>query len=310
MAFYGQNDAPIIYPITYDVYNQYYTTPIVQYPQLVQPVQQQYQPQYPQQQYPQQQPPPPPEYAQAQYPQQQQISIDISKPVELSSRRKKSRFFDFKNIHMQTLIKIITNFVFLVIKIAQIVIPCLLSVFIPQWCPIEGSYTTPHECTSEENFEYLTSYNLGVVIYNFLFLGFMLFHFCLVWDRDKYICKHFATNENVTPVFMTNEITHYPELGDKINTKNKVVYITSCLGFLLALINTIISGILVFHYYFDGEVHTVAVFFMYAIIPFCTLYDSYHCSGVGLDKKEVLSILETENVSFNVVHADYIKERK
>jgi hypothetical protein len=81
--------------------------------------------------------------------------------------------------------EIIQSYLISILEAYKVFLACLLSIFVPQYCP-----ETKTTCTLSENFSNLTMYNEFVIVFNFLTLGAFLYLYFIQNRRETYLITH------------------------------------------------------------------------------------------------------------------------
>lgn len=137
-------------------------------------------------------------------------------------------------------VKWLVYFITLGADLFKLSMASMLSVFVPQLCPGNDSddggtdnctdIKTPHDCSFEENFRCLTSFNQFVLTWNFLSFGVLLLHYHLVWRRERFMIGHFNETLLHGRLALKNELHHYPTLQILLHKYNRRVFNTSLLA--------------------------------------------------------------------------------
>lgn len=208
-------------------------------------------------------------------------------------------------------------------ELFKITMSCLLSVFVPQSC--NGS-----TCSIDQNFSDLSAFNLFVIIYNFMTLGFFIILYIIEVHRETWLIQHLEKDPGISEsnLFdgenfqsesggLVSFKVAYPKLHAELESLNtRYLNIYNIITFFY-ITNSVFSGVLVFYYYYL-DYRTVTGFF--TNIMLCS---SKIRSGRGVatqaftDKlipngqqtKKVrniaISYYNTQFVAFNIVDPDY-----
>jgi len=189
----------------------------------------------------------------------------------------------------------------------KIVLACLLSVFVPQLCP-----ETQQTCTFRENFSNLSDYNILVIVINFLCLAFFLRLSYRQNKRETYLITHLdASREYAVSAFETNSAS-FPNVVIRVKQHNRNVIQAARQAAFVFVINTILSAVLVCHFYYDGfrTVTTLItnvllvsgqLFNVWSVLTECTCTE-----GVEL----ALSTYQTTPIGYNVLDKDYVERKR
>lgn len=189
----------------------------------------------------------------------------------------------------------------------KIVLACLLSVFVPQLCP-----ETNQTCTFQENFSNLSAYNTAVIVINFLCLAFFMRLSYRQSKRETYLITHLdASREFAVSAFVSNA-TSFPNVVIRVKQHNRSVIQAARQAACVFVLNTILSAVLVCHFYYDGfrTVTTLItnvllvsgqLFNVWSVLTECTCTE-----GVEL----ALSTYQTTPIGYNVLDKDYVERKR
>jgi len=135
-------------------------------------------------------------------------------------------------------------------EIFKILMACLLSILVPQNC--DG-----HVCSTIENLTDLDKFNTIVVIYNFITVGIFFSSYIFEMNREYWIIQTFDHDNTIPGNNLKQIIRKYPRIERRLKTLNNWYYIFSILLYFFIISNFILSGILVFNYYYNYQTVTV-----------------------------------------------------
>jgi hypothetical protein len=139
----------------------------------------------------------------------------------------------------------------MVIELFQIAMACLLSIFVPQMCK-------DHLCTAQENFEDLTAFNVGVIIFNFITLFIFLVVYLYEIRREWWLIANFDVDPTVADTNLKGSLAKFPDIESKWATISHVYFWMYTALYVFIMTNLIISAILVIRfYYYDYRTITV-----------------------------------------------------
>jgi len=210
----------------------------------------------------------------------------------------------------------------------------MLAVFVPQKCPglhpddcltdspadpslcpgvgqdpeVVGCTTEKfsHDCTFEENFICLTELNKFVLAWNFISLAVLIFHYFLVWRRERFIIHNFKETLTVGRLHVRDIIVQYPTIRLRLRNFNSLVFKTSVVAMLLQVVNVISSGVLCFVYYNDGY-KTFTTFFTNLMLISLVLWNCLQAAYIGLKHELAYSCVAFEPISYNAVGPNEVK---
>jgi len=153
----------------------------------------------------------------------------------------------------------------LLAEIFKIVMSCLLSIFVPQYCAADPTSSDPslqqsHACSPQENVTNLTSFNKFVLAWNFVTLFIVLVHYRFVWERERFLITFLDEDNKVPEDNLAQVWKDFPNLFQQFNFFNSRMLLTALLGVVFMTVNIIVSGVLVFRDYFYNY-STATVFF-------------------------------------------------
>lgn len=215
--------------------------------------------------------------------------------------------------------KLFTDTIALIIDMFRLAMASLLSVFVPQTCPgaidaeKEGYFgctreVIAHDCTFTENFICLTTFNKMVLSWNFICLGVLVFHYFLVWRREKFLIKHFRETLTVGRLNIRDVIHDYPGLERKLVKYNKWVLYISVFSIGLQLVNMVVSGILVMGFYNNGY-KSFTTYFTNLLVIGLVLHMCLSAAWIGLKHELAYSCVAIEPISYNSVGPNAVKGR-
>lgn len=245
-----------------------------------------------------------------------------------SYKRFKEFYSDQDN---QQKISVFTNFVS---ESFKVVLASLLCVFIPQGCSVEtdshsilgsifGSSSNQmkqlqgsqymnetiidfHVCTLTENFTDLIDFNVFVLAFNFVTLGYFIYLYWVELRRESWMIKHLEYNDSKNE----NEIVFlkdtYPEVIERLNIFNKQYMRAYTILQYIYIINFLVSAVLVLHfYYYDYRTATTLV--TNFILLSNKIRVGKKISRESFNKEYAYSFFNTKNLSFNEIDPDYAK---
>lgn len=181
----------------------------------------------------------------------------------------------------------------------KILMATLLCIFVPQKCE-------ERECTLDDNFTELSAYNMIVLIFNFITLGAFVGFYGVEYYRENWCIEHLDTDDKKPLTNLRDEIESYPEFKEKINYIDFVYHAYSRVLLVFNVINFIMSGILIYAYYYFGF-KSVTVMITYFLLIIDKLVFSYKMSKKSYEELFLHSAYMTGPIYFNVIDADYKK---
>lgn len=203
----------------------------------------------------------------------------------------------------------------------KILMASMLSVFIPQGCPqngtnndlfieyfpdkpvpdyINGTYTETAVCTFKDNFTDLIDYNSFVLAFNFITLCYFIYLYWIELRRERWMISHFDYDKEKPDENILTLKIDYPDIMEKLQKYNYKYMLTYKYLHILYIANFLFSAILVLYfYYLDFRTITALI----TNTALCTnkirvgrnvAYTSYH-------NEHAFSFYNTKNISFNVI---------
>ena len=194
---------------------------------------------------------------------------------------------------------------FSIIEGVKVAMATLLSIFVPQYC--EESGTT---CTLAENFSNLSTFNEGVIVWNFLTLGLFCVLSYVQNKREAYFISHLDENhEQPYNSFMKN-CKSYPKIVRRVKQHNDRLYLCSYLVVVSFIINIILSSILVFYFFYDGF-RTATTLLANVLLVSNKLYAYWDvCTKCRQARMLALSTVKLIPASFNCIDGEYVAPTK
>jgi len=112
-------------------------------------------------------------------------------------------------------------------------------------------------------------------------LAVLIFHYFLVWRRERFIIHNFKETLTVGRLHVRDIIVQYPTIRLRLRNFNSLVFKTSVVGLLLQVVNVISSGVLCFVYYNDGY-KTFTTFFTNLMLISLVLWNCLQAAYIGL----------------------------
>jgi hypothetical protein len=201
----------------------------------------------------------------------------------------------------------LTSYATSVIESYKVLMACLLSVFVPQYCP-----ETKATCTMSENFTGLDAYNTFVLVFNFLTLGSFVYLYVCQNRRETYLINHLDSDTNEAITSLSKHCVNYPKILSRVIEHNNLVLKLTLGTTLLFSMNTVFSAILVVHYFYDG-VRTATTLISSVLLVCSKLYSLYTIMRECTSQKETPLALSTFMMypkGFNVIDEDYKQTTK
>jgi hypothetical protein len=186
------------------------------------------------------------------------------------------------------------------IESTKILMACLLSIFVPQYC--EDTQAT---CTLSQNFSNLTPFNEFVIFTNFLTLGVFIYLIYIQNKREIYFINHLDNSKDYSYNSLEQNIIKYPKILNRVKQYNKKIQNITYTTIILFSFNLLFSCILIFYYFYDGF-RSVSTMLSNVLLVTNKLYTLYTiCRECNSYKPLALSTINHNYVSYNIVDEEY-----
>ena len=205
---------------------------------------------------------------------------------------------------------------FLLVAAFSSIFGAMLAVFVPQVCinTVSGvSLTTGNttsiavttDCTLAQNvYIDISPFNAFALALNFLSLGLILFGYGFEFLRERFIVLKFDVNYDMPADYLEKKEFaegKATELKAALLGWNKVYNGLFVAIALVSLINTIVSGVLVFSTEYYAGYRTVTTYVTNVLFLLTRLSNSIMLSSSSASEPRAQSINLVENLNFNVV---------
>jgi len=217
----------------------------------------------------------------------------------------------------QIFIRELTALAVLLVSLFQTVVASFLSVFVPQKCErvLENNSTRiSSECSFEENlFININDFNLFVLVVNGVTCVFLWICLYVEWRREVWIIERFDVNETkgsknlrtelsvvspTNPSVLSRQIALREGLG-RYNLWYRRLFVA--FSWLFSF-NCLISGVLVFHFYYQDYRSATTFLSSIALVVSRVYYSLYTASDCLANEKAECTNLSVP-LSFNVIKA-------
>jgi hypothetical protein len=210
----------------------------------------------------------------------------------------------------------------------KVIMASMLAVFIPQSCTIEesktniyqsnfgaippelagymnGTISTTHICTFNENFSDLMDYNAFVLAFNFLTLGYFIYLYKVEITRERWMIDNLDYNkEKPDDAILTIKDTH-PELIEQLQIYNAKYMQTYKYIHVIYLMNFTFSAVLVLYYYYL-DYRTATTLITNTILVSNKIRIGRELALQSHKKGFAYSFYNNKNISFNTIDARYM----
>ena len=189
------------------------------------------------------------------------------------------------------------------VEIFKVFMACLLSVFVPQHCPETGT-----TCTLKDNFNNLSMFNEFVVAFNFITLFVFLNLYRVQNKRETYMISHLDINPEIPDNALEESLKNNQKILGRISGLNRNLYKLTIGCIICHIINTVVSAVLIFYYYYDGFKSVTTLLTNFLLV--CNkLYLCYDVSDKSISPKtRALSCNKSEYASYNDIDKKYVEK--
>jgi hypothetical protein len=118
--------------------------------------------------------------------------------------------------------------------------------------------------------------------------------------RERYIITHFEHTINKTINDIHYNFEDNKELDNSYNKKTKLLYYLNYLCIFMMITNILLSGVMIYNYYYDGF-RSVTGLFSCIILIIQKLYNNYSTLNLSLKEKYVLSTSLNKPCDYNTL---------
>ena len=194
---------------------------------------------------------------------------------------------------------------FISLDIYRIIVGCFYSIFVPQLCTDKAT-KAEHACTLKDNVTDLTDYNTAVIAVNALAAASMLAAFIIELRREIWMIGHLDVDSKKADDNLVHEIEGYEKMKGTFLRKNRHYTIAFSVAGVLAVLNAIMSGVLMGQY-FDG-LKTVTTFATNSLLIGMRSAKSLQIARKCRADMKALSAYLGEQTAYNTIDPDYRKE--
>jgi hypothetical protein len=193
----------------------------------------------------------------------------------------------------------------------KVLVSCMLSIFVPQYCEnpeVPGEGTT---CTFQQNFENLTPFNAFVIGFNFFTLVLFVRMYFIESKREFYFIKQLDNNPEfadnyletaLKPVETDNSNTLYTKakISDGVHHLNNKYHSSIKWSIVTFVLNAIFSSVLIFYFFYDGF-RSVSSMITNLLLISSKLYKDWSIMSDGKNKLEATSTSMSEPIKYNTI---------
>lgn len=197
--------------------------------------------------------------------------------------------------------------IFISLDIYRIIVGCFYSIFVPQLCT-DKQTLAEHACTLKDNITDLTDYNTAVIAVNALTAASMLAAFIIELRRELWMIKHLEVDSKKPDDNLVHEIETYEKMKRSFMKKNLHYTISFSVAGGLAILNAVMSAVLMGQY-FDG-LKTVTTFATNSLLIGMRSAKSLQIAHKCKTEMKALSAYLGEQTTYNTIDPDYRQEAK
>jgi len=203
-----------------------------------------------------------------------------------------------------------------IIEFIKIILACLLSIFVPQNCfnyqdhkngcynNTICQYSNYYPCSIYDNFIDLSTYNIFVIVFNFICLFIFFVTYIIEIKREYFLINSFDSNKELPDEYLHKIIDKYPIIKKKLSYYN-IIYNKLCISlYVIFCVNWIFSAVLIFHYFYL-DFTTISTMVCNFLLVIGKLHSGYVVSYTS-KKTPAISSQLTENLIFNVIDKNII----
>ncbi len=197
--------------------------------------------------------------------------------------------------------------IFISLDIYRIIVGCFYSIFVPQLCTDKVT-KAEHACSLKDNVTDLTDYNTAVIAVNAFTAASMLAAFIIELRRELWMIKHLEVDSKKPDDNLVHEIETYDKMKRSFMKKNRHYTIAFSVAGGLAILNAIMSAVLMGQY-FDG-LKTVTTFATNSLLIGMRSAKSLQIARKCTTEMKALSAYLGEQTAYNTIDPDYRQEAK
>ena len=177
----------------------------------------------------------------------------------------------------------------------------MLSIFIPQNC---GDKI----CTLKENYSNTEVYHQVLFYWNTFSMFLFICSYLIELKREEWCVKYLDIDNNKSDNNLKQIIEKYPKLNNKIDNINKIYYYSFFFNCLVYSINLGITIKVLNDYYYNSA--TLSCFTSFVLLVLMKLYNSFGVAYQSIKNDKMTSAYVNEFISYNVMDADFLEQRR
>jgi len=191
------------------------------------------------------------------------------------------------------------------LQVYKVTTGTMLSLFIPQSC---GEDDNNHVCTLKENYDNANGYHKTVFYWNAFSMATFFTYYLIELRREEWAIKFLDIDNDKPDNSLKEIIVKEPKLDKKMDALNLWYYRTLLFNCGTYGINLLLSAKLVKDGYHSSS--TLSCFASFSLLVLMKLYNSILVARQSVKNDKMMSAYMSEFVSFNVLDADYIKDKQ
>lgn len=205
------------------------------------------------------------------------------------------------------------------VEMFQVIMGTMLLVTVPMNCTSTNAPFTTTICTPTNNVftpgDFIADESgkrlaKAAIVINFFMLAIVVLHYLVIFHRERIMLDLLDSDPTVANDRLAEVLPYYTQLAPVIKWAHSRAFFSSILFFVFFLINTIISGIVIFKYHFnDFPTQTITVFVTNNLLLLRVLYRSLSQSLWGLRDTLSTSLFTYPAQVYNVIDLAYVDPR-
>ena len=195
------------------------------------------------------------------------------------------------------------------LQIYKILTGTLLTLFIPQSCEITINNTTQNKiCSLEQNYENSDVYHQKTLYWNIITMTLFIGYYCIELKRENWSIKYLDIDNNKPDNALKEIIIKEKKLDNEMDRLNKYYYYTVLTTAFAYFINLLLMIKIINDEYHSSS--TISCFISFTLLVLMKLYNSFTVARESVKNDKMMSAYMNEFVSFNVLDADYLENKK
>tara|TARA_B110000902_G_C14074101_1_gene500476 strand:- start:52 stop:711 length:660 start_codon:yes stop_codon:yes gene_type:complete len=194
------------------------------------------------------------------------------------------------------------------LQIYKILTGTLLTLFIPQSCEVVTNNVTENRiCSLEQNYENGDIYHQKTLYWNILTMTLFIGYYCIELKRENWSIKYLDIDNDQSDNGLKEIIVKEKKLDNEMDRLNKYYYYTVLVTGISYFINILLMIKIIKDDYHSST--TISCFVSFSLLVLMKLYNSFVVAKESVKNDKMMSAYMSENVSFNVLDADYLENK-